>query len=392
MSQKILCVDDEANLLAGIQRNLRRQFQVDTAQGGEQALALLETQGPFGVIVSDMRMPGMSGLQLLQRVKERWPHTVRVMLTGNADQQTAVDAVNEGSIFRFLTKPCQPEKLAATLLSALEQHRLLTAERELLESTLNGSVRVLTEILSLLDPETFGRGQRLREQIRAVAETLKLPDVWELEMAAMLHGLGQVTLPAEVAARARIGAALSTNEETMVRRLPEVGSNLLANIPRLEPVARIVLFQNKLFDGTGFPLNAPGGESIPTGARLLKILLDLALMEARGSSRRDCLAQMRTTPERYDPNLLDAVCAVLGAGAPRPTVRIDFKDLKPGHVLVSDVTTLTGMLILASGNRITPTLLERLRNFAALSGIKEPIYIEADPVAGQPQDGRTQEK
>lgn len=377
MIEKILCVDDEANVLAGFQRSLRKQFQLETAPGGEAALAMLEKGGAFAVIVSDMRMPGLTGLQLLQRVKQRWPDTVRVMLTGNADQQTAMDAVNEGSIFRFLTKPCPPERLAATLTAALEQHRLITAERELLENTLNGCVRALTGILSLLAPETFGRGQQLREQMRAVAESLKLSSVWELELAAMLHGLGQVTLPTEVAARARIGAALSAAEETMVRRVPEAGSNLLMHIPRLEAVARMVLFQSKNFDGSGFPLDTPGGMEIPAGARLLKVLVDLAQLEQRGSSRREALALMRERGGWYDPQLLDAVAAVLGAGAPKPTASIAFKDLKPGQVLVADIITKEGLLILAAGNRITPSLLERLRNFAALSGVREPIYVEA---------------
>jgi response regulator RpfG family c-di-GMP phosphodiesterase len=377
VTEKILCVDDEANVLAGFQRNLRRRFQLETAQGGEAALAMLEQSGPFAVVVSDMRMPNVSGLQLLRQVKARWPETVRLMLTGNADQQTAMDAVNEGSIFRFLTKPCPPETLGAALTAALEQHRLITAERELLENTLNGSVRALTEILSLLAPETFGRGQVVREQMRAVAVTLGLPNVWELEMAAMLHGLGQVMLPTEVAGRARRGAALSAAEETMVRSVPEAGSNLLAHIPRLQQVARMVLFQNKHFDGTGYPMDTPGGEEIPPGARLLKVLLDLGQLEVRGSSRREALAQMRERAGHYDPQLLDAVAVVVGAGGQKPTTGIAFKDLKPGHVLVSDVLTSQNLLIIAAGNRVSPSLLERLRNFAALSGVKEPIYVEA---------------
>lgn len=373
---KILCVDDETNVLAGFQRGLRRQFELEVAAGGDAALALLEKDTSFAVIVSDMRMPGMSGLQLLQRVKQRWPDIVRVMLTGNADQQTAVDAVNEGAIFRFLTKPCPPDRLAATLTAALEQHRLLTAERTLLEDTLHGSVRTLTDILALLAPETFGRGQQLREQMRAVAESLQLPDRWELELAAMLHGLGQIALPAEVAARARAGAALSTAEETMVRRVPEVGSNLLQHIPRLENVARIVLFQCKHYDGSGFPLDTPGGRAIPAGARLLHVLVDLAQLEARGSSRREALAQLRERAGWYDPDLLLAAAAVLGGVATRPVTTIAFKDLKPGQVLVSDVTTRDGLLILAAGNRVSPGLLERLRNFAAVSGVREPLYVE----------------
>lgn len=377
MTGKILCVDDEAKVLAGFQRGLRKQFELEIATSADDALAMMEKLGPIPVIVSDMQMPGVSGLQLLQRVKERWPNTVRVMLTGNADQQTAMDAVNEGAIFRFLTKPCPPERLAATLTAALEHHRLLTAERELLENTLHGSVRALTDVLALLAPQTFGRGQQLQEQMRAVAETLMLPNLWELELAAMLHGLGQIALPAEVAARARAGAVLSAAEETMVRRVPEVGSNLLLHIPRLEQVARIVLFQNKHFDGSGFPLDKPGGREIPTGARLLHVLVDLAQLEAHGRSRREALAELRERAGWYDPDLLSAVATVVGGIATRPVQAIAFKDLKPGQVLVSDVVTRAGLLILAAGNRVSPGLLERLRNFAAMSGVREPLYVEA---------------
>src|SRR5882672_4792554 len=111
MNTKILCVDDEPNVLEAFSRSLRKDFQVFVAQSGEQGIAMIENEGPFAVVVSDMRMPEMDGIQFLSRVRETIPETVRVMLTGNADQQTAMNAVNEGNIFRFLTKPCSPEAL-----------------------------------------------------------------------------------------------------------------------------------------------------------------------------------------------------------------------------------------------------------------------------------------
>ncbi|MFA6543871.1 MAG: HD domain-containing phosphohydrolase [Limisphaerales bacterium] len=376
MNERILCVDDEPNLLAGIQRTLRKQFQLETAPGGEAALALLEKDGPVAVIVSDMRMPGLSGLQLLAQVKERWPDTVRVMLTGNADQQTAIDAVNEGSIFRFLTKPCPPETLATAFTAGLAQHRLITAERELLEKTLNGSVGLLTEMLSVLDPVQFGRCQVLRDQARAVAGKLNLADGWEVEMGAMLHGIGRVTLPPEVAARARADASLSEAERTMIRRLPEAASNLLAHVPRLEPVARIVLFQDKHYDGSGFPIDTTAGRDIPAGARLLKILIDLKALEERGRSRRDSLLTLRERAGFYDPDYLEAVAEVLAPGASRPVLAIPFRDLRAGHILVAEVVTRDGMPLISGGNRVTPGLLQRLHNFSDTSGLREPIYVE----------------
>src|SRR5262245_51674395 len=132
MSERILFVDDEENLLAAVARQLRKEFDVETALGGELGLEAIDRNGPYAVVVSDMRMPGMDGIEFLRRVKDRMPDAVRMMLTGNSDLGTAMQAVNEGRIFRFMTKPCPPDMLAASLRSGLEQHRLITAERDIL--------------------------------------------------------------------------------------------------------------------------------------------------------------------------------------------------------------------------------------------------------------------
>src|SRR5208282_5517260 len=163
MNTKILFVDDEPNVLSGYQRKMRKDFPLDIALGGEKGLALMQEQGPYAVIVSDMQMPGMSGLEFLAKVEAISPDTVRMILTGNADQKTVVDAINCGHIFRFLTKPCEPELLGEMLTAGLKQYGLITAERQLLEKTLHGSVKMLTDILSILDPLSFRRAQRLRE-------------------------------------------------------------------------------------------------------------------------------------------------------------------------------------------------------------------------------------
>ena len=147
MNRKVLCVDDDMHVLNALQRNLRKQFTIDTALGGEQALALIEQQGPYAVIVADMRMPGMDGVQFLSKAQEKAPDTVRIMLTGNADQQTAIEAVNQGHVYQFLTKPCPLEMLAVALGGGAKQYEWVMAEHELLEHTLSGSVKVLTEIL-----------------------------------------------------------------------------------------------------------------------------------------------------------------------------------------------------------------------------------------------------
>ena len=127
MSDKILFVDDDANILDAYKRQLKRQFQVETAQGGEEGLNAVRNSGPYAVVVSDLRMPGMDGNQFLAQVKEAAPETVRMMLTGFADLKTAMDAINRGNIFRLLTKPCAKEVLGEALSDGIEQYKKISA-------------------------------------------------------------------------------------------------------------------------------------------------------------------------------------------------------------------------------------------------------------------------
>ena len=174
MLTRILCVDDEPNILLAMERQLRKQFEIHTEVGPVLGLQAIAEKGPFVVVVSDLRMPVMDGIEFLTRVRAVSPNTVRVMLSGQADMDAAVAAVNQGNIFQFLTKPCPVDTLTRALNSAVEQHRLITAERELLEQTLRGSIAVLSEILSLVNPLAFGRAQRIRRYLVHTAAKLDL--------------------------------------------------------------------------------------------------------------------------------------------------------------------------------------------------------------------------
>ena len=243
MTRKILLVDDEPNVLQGFKRHLRKAYDLELAVGGEAALETIAEKGPFAVVVSDMQMPEISGVELLSRIRDLNEQTVRVMLTGNADQKTAVDAVNEGNIFRFLNKPCPPEQLAQTLDAALEQYRLVTAEAELLNKTLSGSVQVLTQILSLILPEAFGLTQEARKWARATAAKLGYEPLWQVEMAAMLMRIGCVSLEKDVLNRYLSNDKLKDSDRSLIAETPKMGHELLAAIPRLEPVADFVRAQ-----------------------------------------------------------------------------------------------------------------------------------------------------
>jgi DNA-binding NtrC family response regulator len=189
----ILCVDDEPHVLEGMAVHLRRRFVVKTAVSGNDGLQLLADDKAIVAVVSDMRMPGLDGAAFLQKVRVATPDVVRMLLTGQADLPVAVAAVNEGQIFRFLPKPCPPPALLAAIEAAVAQHRLITAERLLIERTINGSIKLLAEVLELTNPVSFARAKRIKELVVGTAEKLHLEDRWQLEAAALLSQIGWTT-------------------------------------------------------------------------------------------------------------------------------------------------------------------------------------------------------
>ncbi len=381
MSQKILCVDDDANILAGFQRNLRKRFALDVATGGEEALAAIAANGPYAVVVADMQMPGMNGVALLARIQEISPDTVRIMLTGNADQHTAVLAVNQGHVFQFLTKPCSTETLAVALEAGLRQHALITAERELLERTLNGAIKTLTEILSAVDPHSFGHSQRLREAMHGYLQGRGHANAWALEMAAMLAPIGFVAIPPSVLAKLRSDHTLAPPEKDMVTRVPQIGSELIAGIPRLEPVALTLLYQAKNFDGSGFPNDSVAGETIPVGARILRVLYDLVRMEEKGVPRSRAIEVMLRPNGLYDPEVVQSVGEFYDVFVEKPQAtslpirEIPLRDLHSGMVLAADIRNGEDLLLVRAGTRMNPMPLEGLDNFARIGGVREPVLV-----------------
>lgn len=377
-TSRILFVDDDPNVLSAYQRTLRKRYTLDTASSGDAGLTLMEKDGPYAVIVADMQMPGMNGVDFLKHAMQKSPESVRLMLTGNADQKTAADAVNHGHVFSFLSKPCPAESLEAALENALRQYQLICAEKELLEETLNGSIKVLTDILAIVDPDAFGHAQRLREEIRGVAKWFGVPRAWEYELGAMLSQIGTVAIPPMVLSRHRTGQGLSPTEKEMIASIPEIGANLIANIPRMAPVADIVRYQRKNFDGSGFPNDAVTGENIPMGARILRVLCDLVRVEAGRKTRAEAFVQLKLKTGVYDPKVLDAVASSfdLYLGAEQAEIKsIPFSELKAGDVLASDILTKDGTLVVGCGAQISGALLRKLQNFREVVGLKEPLMV-----------------
>jgi response regulator RpfG family c-di-GMP phosphodiesterase len=381
MTEKILFVDDEPHVLQSIQRQLRKRFELQTAAGGEEALQVLKQDGPFAIIVSDMRMPGMNGVELLAKVKDAYPDMVRIMLTGNADQETATEAVNTGQIFRFLTKPCPPALFITSLALAQRQYRLLTAEKELLQKTLKGSITVLSELLGLSNPMAFSSAVRFKNYVVQLAEILNLPNLWQYEISALMSQIGCVTLPGDVLSKIYLGRELNEDERNMYTNHPAVGARLLEKIPRLENVTKIIAMQQLRFDQYDEELTSKEFEEVLLGAQILKAVTDFDLHMFRGSSSGEALQLMRKEKGAYNQQIIKALQRIK-VERHECIVALKVADISIGMTAAEDVVAKNGGLIIPKGQIITWPIMQGLKNFAKQVGVIEPMSMlvgQADP-------------
>jgi response regulator RpfG family c-di-GMP phosphodiesterase len=273
------------------------------------------------------------------------------------------------------------EVLSRVVTDAAAQYRLVVAEKELLNKTLNGSIKLLTDILSMVDTKAFKHSEKLRVLISELAPKMSMAGSWEMHLAAMLSPIGYVTLPPETLVKARAGEALSKTEQQLINNAPETAARLLGNIPRLEEVAKIVRYQQKHFDGTGFPADDIKCEAIPSAARLLKILNDMLELQAQGKSQAEAMNELAMRRGLYDPQLIYSMRTALEVDDENPealqTVLMSVNDLAPGMILHTDVLTKDGILILSAGHHINEMVLEKIHNFNSIYGIQEPIYVKS---------------
>lgn len=373
MTEKILFVDDEENILHSIKRDLRKRFSVSTASSGTEALETLKKDGPFAVIVSDMRMPTMDGIQLLTTVKDMYPDTVRMMLTGNADQETAIEAVNKGAIYRFLNKPCPTHTLAMALALALRQYRLITAERELLDKTLKGSINVLSEVLSLANPIAFSSALRMRDLVVEVVRHLPLGNHWQFEIAALMSQIGCITVPSDILNKIYANQPLDEDEEKMYKNHPLIGAKLLEKIPRLETVAQIIAHQFRPYES--FTATDNLSEEISLGAQCLKIAADYEALRHRGLRRLQILRQFEEQVGMYNSEMISILGKLKLEDEQERILSIDLRDMSVGMVVEKDIMATNGALIAPKGQEVTWSLLQGLKNFSRQVGIQEPILV-----------------
>ena len=415
----VLCVDDEPNILSALQRVLRGEVdRVLTAPGGAEALELLEHE-PVDLVISDMRMPGMDGLQLLERLHAQRPQTVRILLTGHADIDSAIGAVNRGAVFRYLQKPWQENLLRGAVHEGLERQALkreterlqaLTQQQNAELASLNGaleqrvqarteelrqahdrlqrhhlkSIRVFANLLELRGGTLAGHGRRVAEQARELARRLGLAEeaVTEVFVAALLHDLGLVGAGDRLLNTPL--PRLTAEEQQRYREHPMAGEQALLGLEDLQPVLPTIRHHHERWDGQGFP-DRLVGEATPLGARILAVCdtfdeLQNGHLVQPALTREEARAMVqRGRGTQFDPAVLDAFMAMTEPrAASAPLSRsLPVSQLEGGMVLARDLISAGGMLMLTAGHVLTPALIRRICEFQERE--KSRLVAEVQP-------------
>jgi CheY-like chemotaxis protein len=357
---RVLCVDDEARIVEGLVLHLRKDYEVHTALSGDEALKSLKQMGGAAVVVSDMRMPGMDGATFLHHVLAVYPDTTRILLTGEPGRDAAVAAINTAQIFRYLTKPCPADQLRTAVDAGVMQHRLIRAEKTILKETLVGCIKALIDVLAITNPVAFGRAGRVKRLSMEFADSLGCLDYWQLDAAAMLSQIGYLSLPPTLVDKLYNGEILTPEEKTLAQGVPEVAMTLLENIPRLDPVIQILA----ALRWTDEQILRLGDGTVGLGTRILSLVLEYDVLLAQGHSSAVAVQTLRRRTSRFGEALIEKFAHHLGAGSGKAEARqLPLKTVQPGMIIMQDIRTQLGTLLVARGFEVSSTFIERSRSF-----------------------------
>ncbi len=423
----LLFVDDEANILSSLQRLFRPfGYRILTAESGAQGLEIL-AQESIDLVVSDMRMPEMNGAQFLEKVRQQWPETMRILLTGYAEIGSTIEAINKGQIYRYISKPWEDSDITLTIKLAL-QHKMLEQEKlrldvltqqqneelkdlnanleekvklrteelrknmvfvetahEKLKKSFITSVRVFSNFIEMRDVSMAGHSRRVAELSRSIAQRMEMNDgeVQDVFIAALLLDIGKIGLSDSLLKKPFL--SLNPGEREEFIKYPIKGQVSLMALDQLQVAAQLIRNHRERFDGLGFP-DRLLGLAIPLGARILALAKDYDLCQIgtyvnKKLSEEDAVLYIKEGRDRrYDPTVVDAFLKVIGSSAARARAQPEFalrrEQLKPGMVLSRDVITERGDFLLAKGYVLNDSFIEQIENFERL-GDELVVYVWA---------------
>ena len=417
----ILCVDDEPNILSALRRLFRGQgYRVHTAESAKAGLELLERE-QVDLVISDMRMPEMNGADFLEIVRARWPATLRLLLTGYADVESILGAINRGEIYRYITKPWDDSDIVLMVRHALERVALekdkarlealtlsqneslrelnatleqkveqrtgeVVAANERLKNNFLTSIKIFSSLIEMRGGALVGHSRRVAELARLIATRMDLParEVQDLFIAGLLHELGKIGFTDDLL---RMPVSLLKGDYLgQYRKYPLLGEQLLMPLEELHEVARIIRSHKERFDGEGFP-DALAGFDIPLGARILAVAGDFYSLQAgmltQASIDSEHAADLvaASSGKRYDPAVVEAFYGIRTGKPMAPKVAelsLPVAKLLPGMRMSRDLVTRDGALLLSADHVLSARLIAQIADFEHRTGETFVLHVRQE--------------
>ncbi|MFZ5993765.1 MAG: HD domain-containing phosphohydrolase [Thermodesulfobacteriota bacterium] len=411
-TKTILLVDDEENILSSLQRLLRREnYNVITNTSPAKALETLRHEA-VSLIISDQRMPEMDGTEFLERAREIQPEAARIMLTGYADISAAMAAINQGQVYRFITKPWNDLDLKTTIKQAIDFYNLRQENQRLFELTVRQNaelkelnenlekkveertqeinrlykelqssyfktIRIFMDLMQMYDPALGGHAKRVAVLSRLLAEKCELQgeELDVVEAAGSLHDVGLIGIPREIIRKK--GSERTAAEKALYEQHPALGYAILNSVPKLDQVSILVKSHHERFDGAGYP-DRLKKEEIPLGARIIAVANVYDHLSARRDiSREDVLHRLRKLAGELDPSVVSAAIEVFSAikKEDRGEVAVTLEDLRPDMILARELKTHSGRLLMPKDAVLKEAYLEKIRKFHEIDPIVGWIYV-----------------
>ena len=425
----LLLVDDEPSILSSLRRLLRTGgYQIHTAESGQAGLEILEHEA-VDLVISDMRMPEMDGAKFLELVRQRWPATTRILLTGYADVNSTIAAINRGEVYRYVAKPWEDNDLMLVVREALEGARLRsenirlqaltqaqneelkdlnanlenkvvqrTAEIEQINSFLNManeqlkhnflvSIKVFSGLMELRGGVMAGHSRRVADLVRKLARHLGTDPKTQQDcfFAALLHDIGKIGFSDSLLTRPT--CKMTGDDLGRYRKHTLAGESALMPFDELKNVSKIVRSHHERYDGQGFPDGLQGTE-IPLGARLIAVVndydgLQLGILAEKRMTPDEAMALLvQARGKRYDPQIVDAFVEMidnLGEEIVHEKA-VSHADLKVDMVLSRDLVSREGALLLSADAILDVNLVKQIQEYARREDHAIMTYIRTDKI------------
>ncbi len=373
MPHRLLLVDDESSILNSLKRLLRpEKYEIDATISPQEALGWLRERR-YALIVSDQRMPDMEGTVFLEKAREIAPDSVRILLTGYADMQAAIDAINRSAVYRFLTKPWNDDDLKVALRRAIEHGEL--------EKGFVTTVKLLSQMGTMHSSRIGDHSKRVAELSKKIAQVLTVPEatIFQIEMAAILHDIGKIAVPTSILEKEE--SRLSEVEMSQLKKHVLHGELIALMIPNLAEAARIIRHHHEKFDGTGFP-DKLRSSAIPIGSRIIAASdqFDKCLnADSTLAPEKVCDFLEGSRKEFFDPEILRAlrtVVSVKEAPILRDTeICLSVDKLTVGMKLSRDVKTVNDLLILPQGISLDERTISLLQKYVESAPVAKDIFV-----------------